>query len=181
MIDPGVHMSHMALFAPGVFQHPFALGLYVGFGFVLLVSYRYFKIKWELGRFRRHLSDRLELEADMTRKTRQELETLRKENESLRIKVNALNEAPDRKAVRDLEVFARAEKRLFMTVPGFAPAWETAKAEAAAELAEEEAGRSTPRRIFTRLFGGGDKAQLTSREPAREGGSKAGAGDGVGS
>jgi hypothetical protein len=40
-------------------------------------------------------------------------------------------------------------------VPGFAPAWETAKAEAHTELVEEESGRSAPRRIFSRLFGGG--------------------------
>jgi hypothetical protein len=75
-----------------------------------------------------------------------------------------LNETPDRKAVRDLEVFARAEKRLFVNVPGFAPAWETAKSEAAAELSEEEAGRSTPKRIFSRLFGGAEKVQLPNRE-----------------
>ncbi len=61
------------------------------------------------------------------KKTKSDLETLRKENETLRVKVNALNEAPDRKMQRDLEVFARAEKRMLLNVPGFAPAWETAK------------------------------------------------------
>jgi hypothetical protein len=156
--------SLAAILTQDLFLHPFALGFYLGCIFLLISLYQYLKLKSELNRFRRHLSDRLEIEADTMRKSRQEAETLRKENESLRIKVNALNETPDRKAVRDLEVFARAEKRLFVNVPGFAPAWETAKSEAAAELSEEEAGRSTPKRIFSRLFGGAEKVQLPNRE-----------------
>src|SRR4051794_9554001 len=89
------------------------------------------------------------------KKIKTEQEGLRRENESLRIKVNALNELPDRKLQRDLEIYARAEKKMLIQVPGFAPAWETAKAESHTELMEEESGRSAPRRIFSRLFGGG--------------------------
>jgi hypothetical protein len=85
----------------------------------------------------------------------------------LRVKVNALNELPDRKIQRDLEVYARAEKRMLITVPGFAPAWENAKTEAQSELVEEEHGKVTPKRIFARLFGGGaDRVALPSREDA---------------
>jgi hypothetical protein len=158
-------MGQMAsLLNEQVLLHPFALGFYLGCIFLLISLYQYLKLKSELSRFRRHLSDRLEIEADTMRKSRQEVETLRKENESLRIKVSALNDTPDRKASRDLEVYARAEKRMFVNVPGFAPAWETAKSEAGAELAEEEAGRSTPKRIFTRLFGGSEKVALPGRE-----------------
>src|SRR3954470_3623780 len=122
-------------------------------------------MKGELSRFRRHLSDKLEIEAETMKKIRVDQEGLRKENESLRIKVNALNELPDRKLQRDLEIYARAEKKMLVQVPGFAPAWETAKAEAHTELMEEESGRSAPRRIFSRLFGGGNSgnAALPSR------------------
>ena len=141
------------------FQQPFAIGFYVGcalFGiFLILALYQYFKLKGELARFRRHLSDKLEIEAETMKKIKTEQETLRKENESLRVKVNALNESPDRKIQRDLEVYARAEKRTLIAVPGFAPAWETAKSEAHLELAEEESGKKSPKRIFSRLFGGG--------------------------
>ncbi len=100
------------------------------------------------------------------KKIKQEQETLRRENESLRIKVNALNETPDRKLQRDVEIYARAEKRMLLNVPGFAPAWETAKSEAHNELAEEEGGRKAPKRIFQRLFGGSGTSQ--NALPARE-------------
>lgn len=142
----------------------FAWGFYLGCVFLLIAGYNYLRLKGELARFRRHLSDRLEIEADTMKKIKLELEALRKENETLRIKVNALNEIPDRKIQRDLEIYARAEKRMLLNVPGFAPAWETAKSESHHELAEEEAGKSAPKRIFARLFGTSSAGALPSRE-----------------
>lgn len=134
--------------------------------FLIIALYNLLRIKSELSRFRRHLSDKLEIEAETMKKIKGEQENLRRENESLRIKVNSLNELPDRKLQRDLEVYARAEKKMLMQVPGFAPAWETAKGEAHTELMEEETGRSAPRRIFSRLFGGGG-ATSTAALPQR--------------
>ena len=152
-----------------LFLSPFALGFYLGCVFLVISLYQYVRLKGELSRFRRHLSDKLEIEAETMKKIKNEQEALRRENESLRIKVNALNEAPDRKIQRDLEIYARAEKRMLLNVPGFAPAWETAKSEAHLELSEEEGGRSAPKRIFQRLFGG--STATTPALPARENGS----------
>src|SRR5579862_3315523 len=163
-----------------LFLGQFALGFYLGCVFLVIACYNYLRLKGELARFRRHLSDKLEIEADTMKKIKTEQEALRKENETLRVKVNALNEIPDRKLQRDLEVYARAEKKMLINAPGFAPAWETAKSEAHSELAEEEAGKAAPKRIFARLFGGGSTttAALTSgrdgnhvaeNEPARSG------------
>ena len=84
----------------------------------------------------------------MIKKIKGDGEALKKENELLRVKVNSLNEKPDRKIHRDLEVYARAEKQMFLSVPGFAPAWETAKEEAYRGVSDEEAGKSQPKRIF---------------------------------
>jgi hypothetical protein len=137
-----------------IFNSQFAWGFYLGLFLCFLALYNYFRLKGEMSRFRRHLSDKLEIEAETMKKIKGEQDNLRRENESLRIKVNALNELPDRKMSRDLEVYARAEKKMLIQVPGFAPAWETAKSEAHTELVEEETGRSAPRRIFSRLFGG---------------------------
>lgn len=153
-----------------IFTHPFALGFYTGCVFLVIAVYNYLRLKRELARFRRHLSDKLEIEADTMKKVKNEVETLRKENESLRVKVNALNEIPDRKIQRDVEIYARAEKRMLLNVPGFAPAWEMSKTEAHNEMAEEETGKSPHKRIFARLFGGGNASQ--SALPAREDGSK---------
>jgi hypothetical protein len=149
-----------------IFLGQFALGFYLGCVFLVIACYNYLRLKGELGRFRRHLSDKLEIEADTMKKLKSEQENLRRENESLRVKVNALNEIPDRKFQRDLEIYARAEKRMLLNVPGFAPAWETAKTEAHNELAEEEAGKAAPKHIFSRLFGGSgnNQAALPSRD-----------------
>lgn len=148
-----------------IFFREFAWGFYLGCVFLVIALYQYFRLKGELSRFRRHLSDKLEIEAETMKKLKQEQENLRRENESLRIKVNALNEVPDRKVQRDLEIYARAEKRMLLSVPGFAPAWETAKTEAHNEMAEEESGKSAPKRIFARLFGGSNTpAALPARE-----------------
>lgn len=152
-----------------IFLHPFAFGFYTGMVFLVLALYQYFRLKGELIRFRRHLSDKLEIEADTMKKIKNEQEALRKENESLRVKVNALNESPDRKIQRDLEIYARAEKRMLISAPGFAPAWETAKSDAHMELAEEESGKKAPKRIFSRLFGGGTSHPAL---PARDDGNK---------
>ncbi len=152
-----------------LFLSDFALGFYLGCIFLVIACYNYLRLKGELSRFRRHLSDKLEIEAESMKKTKAEQELLRKENETLRVKVNALNEAPDRKVQRDLEIYARAEKRMLLNVPGFAPAWETAKSEAHGELSEEEAGKAAPKRIFSRLFGGGTSTQAAL--PNRDNGS----------
>ena len=136
-----------------ILLHPFTLGLGLGLVFALLALYRVFKLKWELRRFKRHLSDKLEIEAESARKTRSYLEALRRENENLRVKNASLSDLPEQKIERDLEIYARAEKRMLISVPGFAPVWETAKREALTEIEEEEAGKRPLKRVFTRLFG----------------------------
>ena len=150
-----------------LFVGQFAFGFYFGCIFLVIVCYNYLRLKGELARFRRHLSDKLEIEADTMKKIKAEQENLRKENESLRVKVNALNEIPERKLQRDLEIYARAEKRMLINAPGFAPAWETAKSAAHNDLSEEEAGKAAPKRIFSRLFGGGSPGTTTA--PQRDG------------
>ena len=143
---------------------PFALGLYLGLIFAVLALYRCWRLKAEIKRFKHHLSDKLEIEADSLRKIRDERESLRKENENLRVKVASFNELPDRRIQRDLEVFARAEKRMLVAVPGFAPAWEGAKSASLAEIESEESGKSIPKRIAGMLFGSTRKEEV---EPAK--------------
>ncbi len=133
--------------------HPFTLGCGLGLLFAIFATYRLLRTKSELNRYKRHLSDKLEIEADVMKRLKTEKEELQKINENLRMKVSSMNELPDRRAARDLEVYARAEKQLVVTVPGFAGAWEKAKHEAQSEVEEEEAGNSVSRRVFTKLFG----------------------------
>lgn len=135
--------------------HPFALGLYTGGVFLLISFYHLFRTRLEFKRYRRMLSDKMELDATAVSKQKGELETLRKENENLRVKVQALAGQPAQKLSRDLEIFARAEKKMTVAAPGFAGPWEQAKQAAHQELADEETGKSAPRTLFQRFFGGG--------------------------
>jgi len=137
-----------------IFYGHFALGLYLGLIFAALALYRIIRLKFELSGYKRHLSNKLEIEAEQLQKMKRDQEAVRKENENLRVKVAALNENPERRSQRDLEVFARAEKRMLVTVPGFAPAWEGAKSAALSEIQEEEAGKAPPKSVFSKIFGG---------------------------
>ncbi len=135
-----------------VMMHPFTLGLALGLLLAAILLFRMWGIKRELARYKRLLSDKLEVDAEHQIQVKKEHQILVKENEHLRSKVQSLSQLPDRRELRDLEVFARAEKKLTIDVPGFAQAWERAKDAAASELNDEEKGNSIPTRVFRKLL-----------------------------
>ncbi len=150
-------------------KQPFAWGLGLGLLFFALCLYSLLKSKAEFRRYKKMLSDKMELEAEQATQLKSERASLEKENENLRVRLAQLGEKPDAKIARDLEIFARAEKSMMINAPGFAPAWETAKSAAAEELAEEESGKSLPKRLFRRLFGAGVKDVEALPAPETEG------------
>jgi cell division protein FtsB len=145
--------------------HPFALGFYTGCVLLAIALYHHFRLKFEHSRYRRMLSDKMEIDATAATKQKGELEALRKENENLRVKVQTLSAQPEQKVARDLEIFARAEKKMTIAAPGFAGPWEQAKQAAHQELTDEESGKAAPRRLFQRFFG--TAIQSASTEPAK--------------
>lgn len=149
-----------------IISHPFTWGFTLGLIFLILALYQLVRTKGDLKRYKRHLSDKLEIEADAMKKVKKEREAVLKENENLRVKVASLSDLPERRVQRDLEVYARAERRMLVSVPGFAPAWETAKAEAIADLEAEDAGRSLPKRVFGKWFGGQNKDDVERLQQA---------------
>jgi hypothetical protein len=130
----------------------FVWGLGLGLIFAALAFYQVLRLKGEIKRFKRHLSDRLEIDAESAHRKSTDLEKLKKENENLRVKIAGFNDFPERRLERDLEIYARAEKRMIVAVPGFAGPWESAKHDALVELQGEESGQSLPKRVFARLF-----------------------------
>lgn len=134
---------------------PFSLGLELGLLFTGIALWRVVRLKMELARFKQHLSDRIELEAGSVRQMKADLEEARRENEQLRIRVGAFNGKPEGRLQHDLEIYARAEKQMIVNVPGFAAAWENAKAAAQAEVEREDAGKSLTKRVFSRWFAPG--------------------------
>lgn len=131
------------------------------YGFVLcgifLVQslWAHWKTKRELKRRKDMLSDKLDLDAKQSQDVKKDLAALKQENENLRMQVVRLNERPDNKLQRELEILARAEKQMVISAPGFAPAWEMAKSTALSQLEEEEKGQSFPQKVFRKLIGSG--------------------------
>ena len=146
-----------------LFSNPFVWGLALGLLFFGLSLYAHLKTKLSLNRYRKLLSDKLEIEADATLSARKERDELKVENENLRTRVTQLSEKSDGKLQHELEILARAEKAMMITAPGFAPAWENAKTQAEAEVAEEDKGKALPKRIFRKFFGHG-KADVDAIE-----------------
>ena len=124
------------------------LGL-IGIGFALM---RLWDTKAEVRRLKRHLADKLELESEATNRLRVDLQELKQQNENLRIKVANLNQFPDKRLQRELEIYARAERFMVSSSPGFPAVWEEAKRSAVTDLEQEENGKSLPRRVFNALL-----------------------------
>ena len=148
-------------------SQPFAWGLAIGLVLFVVTFYHLLKAKREFHRYKRMLSDKMELEAEQASKVKGEIDGLRIENENMRLKLGQMGEKSEAKLERELEILARAEKSMMVNAPGFAPAWENAKTAASEEMADEATGKSIPKRLFRKFFGGG---QVTDVEalPAPE-------------
>jgi hypothetical protein len=136
--------------------HLWALIIGFALGFLLFVAQfrSHWKTKSEFRRYKKMLTDKMELEHRQLNELNKEREKYTKENENLRMQVGRLNERNDNKVQREMEIYARAEKRMMINAPGFAPAWEIAKSQALSQLEAEEKGNSFPQRMFRKLVGG---------------------------
>jgi hypothetical protein len=136
-----------------IVSNPFFWGFLTGFFLCVLSLFSHTKTKRELRRLKGHLSDKLEIDAEKMTEMKEKIETLKGENENLRMKVNTGRVQDDYQSLeRELEIYARAEKAMVVNAPGFAQAWERAKEAALGELEAEESGKSLPRRIFKKFF-----------------------------
>lgn len=141
-----------------IFSNPlytFGMGFALGCVFLFMSYFNHWKTKGEFKRYKTHLSDKLELDARQMQETSKDKTKLAQENESLRMQVARLNEKPENKLQRELEIMARAEKHMIINAPGFAPAWEMAKSQALSQIETEEKGLSFPQKIFRKLIGPG--------------------------
>jgi hypothetical protein len=153
----------------------FLMGFGLGVVFLVMAMYSHWKTKREFKRYQRHLSDKLELDSRNIQELNKERAKLAQESEHLRLQVARLNEKPENKLQRELEILARAEKHMMINAPGFAPAWEMAKTQAMSQLETEEKGMSFPQKIFRKLLGpssGGNQASLAESSAGMGSGSK---------
>lgn len=139
--------------------HPFVLGLLLGLAAALVVAIsgwnRRRALKRELKDLQKHLHTQLTINAQGNQATQQELQTLKQQNENLRISLATLQAKPDKAELRLLHVYDRAIRMMSEKAPGFAPSWEAMLREAEQEIAQADTGLiAWVRKSFRPLRGG---------------------------
>ena len=132
----------------------FAWGLALGLVLVLLTWIAGLAKRGELRREVRRLREHLNTQMDITQRgnaaMKTELDSLKTQNENLRVAVKEWQTKPGRGEMRQLSIYDRAIRILNQNAPGFSPVWEKAVKESESELAESESGSmgSMLRRAF---------------------------------
>ena len=151
-------------FVHQIISDHFTWGLGVGLVFVLLTWLAGIAKRGELRREVRRLREHLHTQMDITSRgnsaMRSELDTLKTQNENLRVAVKEWQQKPGRPEMRMLAVYDRAIRILNQNAPGFSPVWEKAVKEAEEEIVAADTGMSAMlRRAFRPLaaLGNGTK------------------------
>jgi len=92
-----------------------------------------------------HLSTQLKINAKGNESLQAKLDELTKQNETLRVNIQALQQKPEKSEQRRLEVMESAVTSMREQAPGFAPAWEKSLREAEEQMEAIEGG-------FTKLI-----------------------------
>lgn len=149
------------------FQHPFTLGLLLGLliaGFVWksgfsarrAVSRDLKRVEEEMKNLQNHLNTQLKINASGHESLQAELESLRKQNETLRVNSAALQQKPGRSEQRQLQIQEIAIRTMREQAPGFAPAWEKALRQGEADVDAAESGlKKLVRRVIPGLGNSG--------------------------
>lgn len=109
------------------------------------------RVEGELKNLQSHLNTQLKITASGNDSLQTELESLRKQNEILRVNNAALQQKPGRAEQRLLHVQEIAIRTMREQAPGFAPAWEKALRQGEAEM---DAGESGLRKLVRRVIPG---------------------------
>jgi hypothetical protein len=134
-----------------ILQHHFTWGLLLGLLLTAFVWKSGFSAKRHLVRelkrvegemkdLQGHLNTQLKIVATGNESMQAELDSLRKQNETLRVNNAALQQKPGRAEQRLLQIQELAIRTMREQAPGFAPAWEKALRQAEADLDASESG-----------------------------------------
>ena len=137
-------------------HHPFTWGLVVGLILVFLTWLsglaKSREARREVKRLREHLHTQMDITSRGNTAMRSELDTLKQQNENLRVAVKEWQTKPGRNEIRMLAVYDRAIRILNQNAPGFSPVWERAVKESEEELVSSESGMSSMLRRAFRPF-----------------------------
>jgi hypothetical protein len=166
-----------------ILKHHFTWGLLLG----LLVAFFIWKssftaklvakretrrLESELRDLTTHLNTQLKINASGNSSLQTEVESLRQQNETLRVNNAALQQKPGAAERRLLQTYESAIRTMREQAPGFAPAWERALRQAEAEVDAAESGlKKLVRRVIPGISNSPIPAQtavITSEERAGE-------------
>lgn len=110
------------------------------------------RVQDELKNLQSHLNTQLKINASGNESLQVELETLRKQNETLRVNNAALSQKPGRAEQRLLQIQDIAIRIMREQAPGFAPAWEKALRQGEMEVDASDSGlKKLVRRVIPGL------------------------------
>jgi len=109
------------------------------------------RLEAEMKDLQGHLNTQLKINASGNQSLQSELETLRMQNENLRVHNSALQQKPGRAELRQLQIYEIAIGTMREQAPGFAAAWEKALRQGEAEL---EAADSGLKKLIRRVIPG---------------------------
>ncbi len=149
----------------------FTWGLAVGL-FLLFITWlsslsKNGELRREVRRLREHLHTQMDITSKGNAAMRTELETIKQQNENLRVAVKEWQQKPGRTELRMLAVYDRAIRILNQNAPGFSPVWEKAVKESEEEIAASDTGvTSMLRRAFRPFAALGDGGRSPKPAPA---------------
>ncbi|QSZ42584.1 DUF1049 domain-containing protein [Sulfurimonas aquatica] len=106
--------------------------------------------KKEIKEYKEHLNRQMKITSEGSKNLENELTTLKKENENLRISVQSLGQKPGRAELRLLNIYDGALRKMMLKAPGFSSAWEMSLQETEREYEENEKGFKS---IIKKVFG----------------------------
>lgn len=126
-------------------KHPFFWGLAMGAALAVVVWRAAFMKqrllmkeikdqKSEIDDLNKHLNRQMKITAKGSEELERELESLKVQNENLRVNLSSLDQKAGRAEMKTLQVYDRAIATMNEKAPGFGSAWEGAMKEAEAEL-----------------------------------------------
>ena len=125
----------------------------IAVGWVLSAIKSFFVIKKhkkELKEYKEHLERQMKITDAGNKTLVDEMNSLKKDNENLRISVKTLGQKPGRAELRQFNIYDTALRKMMLQAPGFSSAWESALQEAEREYEENETGF---KHIIGKVFG----------------------------
>lgn len=143
-----------------ILNHPFTWGLATGLVITALTWKAGFtarrqaardlkRLEQEVRDLKAHLNTQMSIQATGQESQKAELETLQRQNETLRVNLAILQQKPGRAELRQFQINETALKLMREQAPGFAPAWEKALRQAESEVDAADSGlRKLVRRVL---------------------------------